>query len=126
MNGRRISILEFSNTRVRAGAEEHILTLLRGLDRERFRLHLVCTPELSEQLRPDVPGDVEMVPLHLEKASQVSAALRFARILRERRIDILHSHMFRSSLVASPIGWLCHVPVIVETSHGRETHLPRR
>jgi glycosyltransferase involved in cell wall biosynthesis len=120
VKGRRISILEFSSTRVRAGAEEHILTLLRGLDRERFRLYLVCTPELAEQLRPDVPDDVEMMPLRLEGPSQVSAALGFARILRERRVDILHSHMFRSSLVASPIGWLCRIPVIVETSHGRE------
>lgn len=120
MKGRRVSILEFSSTRVRAGAEEHILTLLRGLDRECFRLYLVCTPELAEQLRPDVPADVEMVPLRLEGPSQVSAALDFARILRERRIDILHSHMFYSSLVASPIGWLCRIPVIVETSHGRE------
>lgn len=120
MKERPISVLHFSNALGRAGAEEHILTLLQGLDRQRFRLHLVCMPEVAEQLRPDVPKDVEILPLRLEEPSQVDAAFRFAQILRRRRVEILHSHMFRASLVASPIGWLCRVPVIVETSHGRE------
>jgi len=33
-----ISVLHFTNATARAGAEEHILTLLRGLDRRQFRL----------------------------------------------------------------------------------------
>lgn len=120
MSDQRISVLHFSNTLVRGGAEEHILTLLAGLDRERFRLHLVCSPEVAEQLRPNVPADVEVLPLRLEEPTQLAAAWRFAQVLHERRVRILHSHMFRASLVASPIGWLCRVPVIIETSHGRE------
>jgi glycosyltransferase involved in cell wall biosynthesis len=35
-------------------------------------------------------------------------------------VDILHSHIFRASLFASPVGWLCRVPVIIETPHLRE------
>ncbi len=97
-----------------------MLTLLRGLDRERFRLYLVCPPELAGKLKPDIPADVDLFPLRLRKPHQVGAALRFARILREHRIQILHSHLFYSSLFASPIGWLCRVPVILETPHVRE------
>jgi glycosyltransferase involved in cell wall biosynthesis len=120
MTSRPISVLYFSNESVRAGAEEHILTLLRGLDRKYFRFHLVCPPECAEKLRPDLPADVEVLPLCLSKPHQVGAALRLARILRERRVDILHSHLFYSSLFASPIGWVCRVPVIIETPHLRE------
>lgn len=39
-----ISLLYFSNELARGGAEEHLLTLLRGVDRKFFRLHLVCPP----------------------------------------------------------------------------------
>jgi glycosyltransferase involved in cell wall biosynthesis len=46
--------------------------------------------------------------------------LRLARILRKRRVKILHSHLFYASLFASPIGWVCGVPVIIETPHVRE------
>ncbi len=120
MKQRPISVLYFSNELVRGGTEEHVLTLLRGLDRKRFRLHLVCPPELVAKLQPDLPADVELVPLCLRKPSQMAAALRLAGILRRRRVDILHSHAFYSSLFASPIGWMCRVPVILETSHMRE------
>lgn len=120
MRDRALSVLHFSNTLARGGTEEHIIFLLRGLSRDRFRLHLVCTPEVAEKIRPDVPVDVELLPLRLRKPTEVAAALRLARIIRTRRVDILHSHLFYSSLFASPIGRLCRVPLIVETPHVRE------
>jgi L-malate glycosyltransferase len=117
---RPISLLHFSNVLVRGGAEEHILILLRGLDRRYFRLHLVCTPEVAQKIRSDVPEDVELLPLTLRKPLHVAAASRLAEILRTRQVDILHSHLFYSSVFASPIGRLCRVPVILETPHVRE------
>ena len=120
MKNRPISVLLFSNTTVRGGAEEHILTLLRGLDRKLFRLSLVCPEVLAEKLLPDLPADVELVQLWLDKLTQVAAGFRLAQVLRRRQVDILHSHTFRASLFASPVGWLCRVPVIIETAHVRE------
>lgn len=115
-----VSVLYFSNSGGRGGAEEHILTLLRGLDRRRFRPCLVCRPNLAAQISKDVPPDVDLLPLRFEHPAQVAGARRLARILRERQVDVLHSHMFRASLAASPVGWLCRVPVILETPHVRE------
>jgi glycosyltransferase involved in cell wall biosynthesis len=110
----------FSNATVRAGAEEHILELLSGLDRRRFRLHLACPAALVEKYANDIPKDVQVTPLMLDQLWDLRGAFCLARALCEQKIDILHSHMFRASLFASPIGWLCRVPVIIETSHGRE------
>ena len=115
-----LSVLYFSNSLVRGGAEEHVLTLLRGLDRTAFRPHLVCTPEVAAAIRPDLPDDVEMIPLKLRKPAHIGAAFRLARFLWSRRVDVLHSHLFYGSLFASPIGWLCRVPLIIETPHVRE------
>jgi len=115
-----ISVLHFSNETVRGGAEEHMLMLLRKLDRRRFRIHLVCPPKLIEQFGSDVPSDVEVVPLSFTSPLQASTAARFARILRRRLVDVVHSHMFRASLAASPTAWFCRVPVTIETAHVRE------
>ena len=117
---RPLNVLHFTNARTRGGAEEHILTLLDGLDRARFRPFLACPPEVAAKLEPDLPGDVTVIRLCLRKPRHLGAAVRFARALRRHRIDILHSHLFYSSLFASPIGRLCRVPVIVETPHVRE------
>jgi glycosyltransferase involved in cell wall biosynthesis len=107
-----------TNALARGGAEEHVLTLLRGLDRARFQPLLVCAPEALAKLRADVPADVEVVPLRVR--GELRPALRLARVLRGRGVDVLHAHQFYSSLFAAPVGWLCRVPVIVETPHVRE------
>jgi len=117
---RPLTVAYFSNANVRGGAEEHILTLLRGLDRARFRPLLVCTPDTAAKLDGDVPADVSIVPLRLQRLRDVAPAIRLARLLRDRRVDVLHAHLFYGSLFASPVGWLCRVPLIVETPHVRE------
>jgi glycosyltransferase involved in cell wall biosynthesis len=115
-----ISVLHFTNATARAGAEEHILTLLRGLDRQQFRLSLVCDPQIAELMRPDVPEDVDLIPLAFRRPGDAGAALRLRRILGAKRVEVLHSHLFWSSLFASPVARFCGVPVVIETTHVRE------
>lgn len=113
----KISIMHFSNVVVRGGAEEHMLTLLGGLRRDLFRLHLACPPRLLDLLRDDLPSDVEVHPVVLARPHHAGGALQLARALRAGRIDILHSHLFYASLLASPVARLCRVPAIIETPH---------
>ncbi len=115
-----ISLLFFSNSVARGGAEEHILTLLRKLDRRSFRLHLVCPNECVEKLQADIPKDVSVTALALQKPYQVRVARQFAGVLRREKVQILHSHLFGASFAASPIGWMCGIPAIIETPHVRE------
>ncbi|HEV2488850.1 MAG TPA: glycosyltransferase family 4 protein [Candidatus Acidoferrales bacterium] len=121
MSTRQLSVMMFSNATVRAGAEEHVLELLHGLDRRQFRLQLACPEVLLEKYGNDIPKDVRVTPIMLDHLSDIRGAIGLARALRQQKIDILHSHMFRASLFASPIGKLCGVPVLIETTHVRET-----
>lgn len=116
----RCSVLYFTNSTLWGGAEEHMCVLLRNLDRKVFRPHLVCDRIMCERFRSAIPGDVEITPLVLSNPSHVTAAMRLARLLVGGRFHIVHSHMFWSSLFASPIAWACRVPIIVETLHGTE------
>ena len=120
MRPERIDLAYFMNTVARAGVEEHVLTLLQGLPRQYFRPHLICPPALGDQLKGDLPPDVTYWSLKWEQPWELAPALQLAGLLRRQRIVILHSHMFQASWLASPLGWLCRVPIIIETSHGRE------
>ncbi|HXR96753.1 MAG TPA: glycosyltransferase family 4 protein [Terriglobales bacterium] len=115
-----VSVLYFSNESVRGGVEEHLLTLLRGLDRQRFRPYLACTPELAEALAADLPGDVIVAPIRLRSPRDFTGAAALASLLRCIRAEILHSHLFFASLLAAPIARACRVPVVIETPHVRE------
>jgi glycosyltransferase involved in cell wall biosynthesis len=119
-NPDEIKVLLFTDKRIRYGAEEHMLTLLRELPRPRFRLHMVCPFDLAEMIQSDLPGDVELLAMPLLPATLVRDILGLANILKQRRIDILHSHMSSGSRFASPIGWACRVPVVLETPHVKE------
>ncbi|HVB59363.1 MAG TPA: glycosyltransferase family 4 protein, partial [Candidatus Acidoferrales bacterium] len=94
---------------------------LQGLDRRRFRPVLACPPVLIPALGQDIPSDVEVIPFDRRSPNRMGAAFRFCRILRQQRVDILHSHMFQASRLASPLARMCSVPLILETSHGRES-----
>ncbi len=115
-----ISICMFDNELVRGGAEEHMLCLLQGLDRSRFRPMLACPDELLTLLRDDLPQDVEVLPLSLHSHRQFGCMQMLRHFLRCNRVQVLHSHGFRPSLIASPIGRYAGVPVNVETPHVRE------
>lgn len=114
------SICYFSNSDARGGVEEHILTLLHHLDRNLFRPILICTPKCAEQLGGDIPRDVTLFSLVFERPYQIWQAARFGNILRREKIRILHSHLFNASFAASPVGRLCGIPAIIETTHVRE------
>lgn len=115
-----ISVVHFTNADALGGAEQHLLTLLRGFDRAAFRVSLVCPQVLAERLAADLPADVRAIPLALASPRNWRAAVRLAGVLRELRAEVLHSHMFKSSLFASPIGRLAGVPAIIETPHINE------
>lgn len=115
-----LSLVQFSIAPVRGGVEEHVLTLLRGLDKGLFRLTYVCPPELIEKLADDVPPEVELVPLRLESPLDLAGCWRLAAILRRLKADIFHAHMFQASFAGTPTAWACGVPVIFETPHVRE------
>jgi glycosyltransferase involved in cell wall biosynthesis len=116
----RIAVMHFTTEPVRGGAEEHILMLLTHLDRTQFRPLLAAPSSLIKLLQPDLPRDIDPIPVSLREASDLRSAWRFERLLAKRGIDILHSHMFQASRLASPLGWLARVPVIIETPHLRE------
>jgi len=96
-----------------------MLTLLRELPRTQFRLHMVCPPELAEKIRADVPMTSNF--------SSSGCGPRHARVTRfdlprsaaakNRCAPLAYVH---SSRFASPIGWMCGVPAVLETPHVAE------
>lgn len=119
LRNRRIQVLHYSGSLVRGGAEEHLLTLLRGFDRRHLELHLACPPALMALLAADLPADVHCLELRLSPRG-LSAAARFCRYLRRQRIQIVHSHLFFASRIASPLAHWLGVRT-VETPHVRES-----
>lgn len=93
-----IRILQLITSLERGGAENHLLALLTHADRDAFELETAV-----------LTGEGELVPIfqragipvHLLRAHgrfDPLALRRLKRLLRERRFDVVHSHLFRADI----------------------------
>lgn len=116
-----IRVLYFLNSLVRGGVEEHVLSLIAGLDRRSFVPALACPPALLAEMDGDLQTfDVATYPVEAFAPTDPRQLLRLAQVFRRARPDVVHPHLFRATLVAAPIARATRVPAVVETYHGRE------
>ena len=114
-------VLYFLNSGTRGGVEEHVLCLLRLLDREAFDPVLVCPAALLKLIEPELKAyNVRCYPLCIRQWTHFKDIRAYLRILREEKPDIVHSHLFYATLYAAPLAKLAGVPAVVETAHIRE------
>ncbi len=73
----KLRILFFVNSRVRAGVEEVVLSLVKGLDRKRFDVHLAAPGELLRSFQPDLNGSVRTLEVEFRSPWQWDAMRRF-------------------------------------------------
>ena len=85
MSTRPLAVMMFSNATERAGAEEHILELLRRLDRRLFRLHLACPDVLLGKYGNDIPKDVHVTSIMLDQLFDIRGAIRWRGLFENGR-----------------------------------------
>jgi len=104
------------------GAERFARELALYLDPDRFE-RTVCMTRWSERLleRPAAvsafealrESGVELLGMRRDSWRALTAWRPLIKVLRDRPIDILHTHMFGSNIWGSVVGTLARTPVIV-------------
>ncbi|TGE36637.1 glycosyltransferase family 1 protein [Desulfosporosinus fructosivorans] len=80
------------------GAEQHVLTLLNGLDRSRFTPHLLCLthgPFAALARESDIPS--RTLPMHFP--IDLSPLPNLIRWARKKEINLIHTHGSRANLL---------------------------
>ncbi|MFP4381458.1 MAG: glycosyltransferase [Candidatus Sumerlaeia bacterium] len=123
---RRLNILRVITWLPVGGIERKILAVLPRLDRERFNVRLVCIREegvLAEELRREgIPVDV--VPMRTRLSP--SGLLRLSKYLGHHKIDIVHSHMYRSNVPATISSRIAGIKGVICQVHNVDTWESRR
>lgn len=102
---------------VRSGVESHVLTLSKGL--QETGVEVVLAPlAASELFRAEVrQKGFSMVNLGKRRRYDITSIPKLARLIRDHRVDIVHSHAINGAFYAHPAGWLAGVPGQVSTFH---------
>src|SRR5919198_2621411 len=120
LDGRTLRVMHVTQNLGIAGLEQVVVTLCRTMDRSRFEPMVLClnfTGPLAEILR-----DVDVPVLLVESRPgrpDYFAWRRVARVLREQRVDVVHTHN-TPALIDGVLGAkLAGTRTIIHTDHGR-------
>lgn len=106
---RRIRVLRVITWLPIGGIERRLVAVLPRLNRELFDVSLVCVRErgvLADELEA---AGVPVTVIPFRKRWDLRAMGELAALMRERQIDIVHSHMYRSNLPATVAARLAGV-----------------
>jgi glycosyltransferase involved in cell wall biosynthesis len=81
------------------GGERGFLQLIRGLPCERYNIHVATSPE-GGFFKVLTGMGIDVVPLDLRKRVNVKNIKRLSKIIRERKINIVHSQGGRADFYA--------------------------
>jgi glycosyltransferase involved in cell wall biosynthesis len=112
----RTRLLTFTTLFAIGGTERHVVSLADGLDHSRFDLEFACLRRSGEFL-PQVEARglrvSEYAVARLYGSRTLLQQLRFARHLRRRGIQIMHSYNFYPNVFAIPAARLARTPVVL-------------
>ncbi|MFA5090332.1 MAG: glycosyltransferase [Candidatus Omnitrophota bacterium] len=118
---RKLKILYFLNSTVRAGAEEVVLQLMEYLDRKIFDPILVCPQELIDLIKEELEEfKVRYYSIKIRRWRNLGEIRKFIAILKQEKPDIVHSHLFLATRFAAPLAKFAGVSKVIETAHIRE------
>ena len=111
---------------VPGGTERQVLNLVRGLDRGMFELDFSCLDRTGGYLEAFEALKVPIAEYRIRKLYHPQCflqQLRFASMLRARRIHITHSYNFYANVFAIPAARLAGVPVVLASVRDRGVYL---
>ncbi|MBI2844755.1 MAG: glycosyltransferase [Armatimonadetes bacterium] len=123
----RITVLHLIGSLHIGGAEQQLVSLAPLFDSSRFRT-MVCTMMPGGMLEKQLSTapKVEIVSLNFRLRSAPLALWRLYRLLKRRKVDVLHMHMYGAALYGRIAGVAASVPVMITTDHGKGLWKKRR
>ena len=108
------------------GLERCIARLANHLDRERFQPMIICLRKNGTAADWIERDDVPILELNQRDGNDPLAIRRLARMLREQRVDVVHSHNWGTLVETALARRWAGVPVHVHTEHGQGLHANQR
>jgi len=124
---RKINILYVITKLELGGAQKQLLSLIRELDKKRFKPFLFTAEEgllIPEAL--SINGLTLIKSIYLERAinpfKDFFASLEIYRFIKNNEIDIVHTHSSKAGILGRWVARLAKVGAILHTVHGWSFH----
>lgn len=105
---------------VLGGAQEHLTSLLKSLNRENFDITLILDQKQAEHISNSEIfhlNNVSIVLMPLCGHYNLKGILYVYRFLKKKGFDIVHTHTSKADVIGSFAAFLARVPVRLSTIH---------
>jgi glycosyltransferase involved in cell wall biosynthesis len=112
----RVKVLKFLNHFNIGGTERQFVHVANGLDPSTFDIEIACFRRegpLLQSLRPEMPVHLYPAQGSFYNRHSLASQLRFAKDIRKRRIDIVHTYGWYPDVFAIPPAKLALRPRII-------------
>lgn len=123
MSYKKINLLYVISNLLIGGAQELVKTLSLNLKRELFNVSVCSLIEYGgkgdkEPLTEEITaGGVDVTSLHMKGWRDNEEKEKFLRLLKEKEIDVVHSHLYLTDLWASRLARSAGVSVRIYSKH---------
>lgn len=105
------------------GAEIQVVNMAVGLSRRGWDVEIVSMVPVTPPMPEFRGAQVRVTSLEMERGvPELKGFRRFLKEVRERRPDVVHSHMTHASLLTRMARPLCRMPVLICTLHGHKMY----
>jgi len=120
----RINVLYIIWSLGLGGAEQVVINLARGMDKEKFKVMVCCLNDkgvFAEELEKE---GIEVIALNKKGKFDVSVVFKLVNIMRKYKVDIVHTHLWGANLWGRLAAKLAGIKVIAATEHNVDVWKP--
>jgi len=118
---KKIKLMQITHDLAIGGLQQVVVNLCRSIDRKRFDVSVLCLRALGEFV-PEVEAlgiKVYLIP-QKKHGTDYFSFLKVAKILRQGKIDVIHTHNTQPFVDGTLGALLSGVKTIVHTDHARD------
>ena len=118
---KRHRLMQITHDLAIGGLQKVVVNICKTIDRDKFHVSVLCLRDLGEFV-PEVErlGIKVMYLLQKKYGTDYFSFLKVARILRQEKIEIIHTHNIQPFIDGTIGAFLSGVKTVVHTDHGRK------
>ena len=115
----RKKVLQITHDLAIGGLQQVVVNLCRHIDRSIFDVSVVCLRDLGPLASQIQKLDIDVSLIPQVTKTDYFVFLKLARIMREKKIDIVHTHNTQPFIDGTLASLLSGVKTVVHTDHSR-------
>ncbi len=115
----RIKVLHLIGTLSPGGAERNLYYLAPNFAKSEFSYSICCLMRKGSMAEEIENYGVPVYELGFRRRYTIQTILKLKRLLKEKQITILHTHLFEPGFIGRIAAWLAGTPVIITHEHGK-------